>query len=244
MRAQRYCSGVPVDVRDPALRLAMFEVWGERCGWCGEPIHYVEMEIDHVIPKHLNGEALAKVLEDFGLPGDFDLLALENLVPSCGACNGASRKGRRPPPNVPIVANLRRTAADRAGAIAERADRFRGDAELAKALTVIEVHSLSMNRSVEERELLKHAVEIASGRVRPRGEGEPPRIHPAVSLLWDRHRWSFVRELGPEVAVVTDGTRHAMTGTHVSWTCSRCQSNGPWNGVICVTCGNREQPDI
>jgi hypothetical protein len=145
---------------------------------------------------------------------------------------------------VPIVATLRQRAVLKAPAIARRAERFKADIELEKALVTIELHCTSSSRSLEERAALKQAVEIASGRIRPGGKGDPPRIHPALSLLWDRERWSVVRELSPQVAIVTDGGRHAMTRTHVSWTCSNCQSNGPWDGVICLTCGNREEPDV
>ena len=32
---------------EPLVRLAIFQAWNERCVWCGKPIFYNSMEIDH-----------------------------------------------------------------------------------------------------------------------------------------------------------------------------------------------------
>jgi HNH endonuclease len=47
------------------------------------------MEIDHIIPQsHIkNPTKLADVLKQHGLPSEFDITSLDNLVPACRSCN-------------------------------------------------------------------------------------------------------------------------------------------------------------
>ncbi|MFG1997351.1 hypothetical protein ACGFJ7_45975 [Actinoplanes sp. NPDC048988] len=45
------------------------------------------MEIDHIIPRTISPARLQQLIELHGLAADFDLNALSNLAPICGACN-------------------------------------------------------------------------------------------------------------------------------------------------------------
>lgn len=58
------------------------------------------------------------------------------------------------------------------------------------------------------------------------------------------HGWDIVSEkgtVGPLVA--SNGIISGITGSHSSYICPTCGFNGPWNGVICLSCGNRSMPD-
>src|SRR4051794_24640331 len=87
---------------DDLTRLAMFEVWGRRCTWCSRPLFFNEMEVEHLIPKGLQGIDRDDALTAHGRTLDFDLDTLENMAPSCGPCNRG--KGAKPPPNAPVIA--------------------------------------------------------------------------------------------------------------------------------------------
>jgi hypothetical protein len=67
---------------DDFTRLALFEAWGESCAWCGRPLFFDLMEVDHLLPKSLKGDERAKVLKLHGKQEDADLDAIENLAPS------------------------------------------------------------------------------------------------------------------------------------------------------------------
>jgi len=55
-------------------RHAVYEKLNGRCGYCGNPIEYKDMQVDHVFPK-CNGGADT----------------IDNLMPSCRLCNHYKR---------------------------------------------------------------------------------------------------------------------------------------------------------
>ncbi|MFB9739318.1 HNH endonuclease [Streptomyces thermocoprophilus] len=227
----------------PAERLALFTYWGEQCAWCGRPLFYNEYEVEHVLPKHLLSDAAerARVLAHHGLPADFDLLGIANLVPSCGPCNRT--KGRRPPLHAPSITLLLDTARQRTPFIEESAARFLSRNRLDKALAVVEAVVGAGDLDTAVRERLEAAAEMISTAVRETTGQTLNNIHPALGSLHDRGRWKEVRPLSGEVAFVADGRTGGVIGTHWSWFCDRCGSNGPWNGDVCQTCGHRSVPD-
>ena len=113
----------------------MFEAWGEKCVWCGRPLFFDLMEVEHLLPKSLKGEERASVLALHGRDEEFDLNALENLAPSCGPCNRG--KGPKPPPDAPRITLLLRTAEERAPQIRVTAERSRGSRRLRQAIAVV-----------------------------------------------------------------------------------------------------------
>ena len=126
---------------DKVTRLAMLEAWGEECVWCRRPIYYSDMEVEHLIPKSLDGQDITHLLDGHGLAKDFDLFSLENLAPSCGRCN--DRKGFRPAPDAPFVTILLGTARERAPKIAEAVEKLRGKKKLERALVLVEAAAAS-----------------------------------------------------------------------------------------------------
>jgi hypothetical protein len=74
-------------------RWAVFEAHGSnqgtRCWLCSEPLNFVDMAVDHVIPEYLieNEAKLKEVLLLFGLSSDFDLNSFENWLPAHNPCN-------------------------------------------------------------------------------------------------------------------------------------------------------------
>jgi hypothetical protein len=123
------------DTIDDFTRLALFEAWGERCVWCNRPLFFDEMEVEHLLPKSLEGDERSAVIAGHGRPADFDLESLDNLAPSCRPCNG--RKGKRPPPNAPVVASVLDRAHESAPGIRTTVEKFRGRRSLARALTIV-----------------------------------------------------------------------------------------------------------
>jgi 5-methylcytosine-specific restriction endonuclease McrA len=153
---------------DDLTRLAMFEAWGRKCVWCGRPLFFNEMEIEHLLPRSLKGEERARILALHGRDLDFDLERLENLAPSCRPCNRG--KGAKPPPDKPIVAVLLGQAEESAPAIRDEANRFRDNRRIQRALPIV----LSAVKAGDEAAIaairvatdeLSAGVHEASGRV-------------------------------------------------------------------------------
>jgi hypothetical protein len=78
------------------LRQAIWQIHRQLCVYCGNPIGYSEMEIDHIIAESLLNDPnlLSATLLSHGLPDNFEVTCLDNLVPSCRDCNG--RKQAKP----------------------------------------------------------------------------------------------------------------------------------------------------
>lgn len=74
-----------------AERLAVWTIHNEKCYLCTKTVDLASMEVDHIIPESLlkleNEKKLRKVLNDYGLPKDFDLNSPKNWKPSCYTCN-------------------------------------------------------------------------------------------------------------------------------------------------------------
>lgn len=63
--------------------------YSKRCAYCGDVIQLRDLEIDHILPESLQGrpEELNRLRAELGLPSDFTLSSLNNLLPSHGRCN-------------------------------------------------------------------------------------------------------------------------------------------------------------
>ncbi|MDW5593407.1 HNH endonuclease [Conexibacter stalactiti] len=217
-------------------RLALFLAWSEQCAWCRRPIFFSEMEVEHVIPKSLQGQDLRDALTLHALGENYDLNALENLVPSCGPCN--SGKGKRLAPATPAISLILTTAQERAPSIRAAAARFATRQAIEKAVEVVLANA---------DPVLDQAALIAAGKQLdtelPEVTGTSARrLHPLLDLVLDPDRWAPVS--GTKHAIsVADGQTGGIIGSDPSFLCSRCGSHGPWNGITCLSCGNREAPD-
>jgi hypothetical protein len=100
----------------------LYLTWGKCCVWCKRPIMYGSFEVDHLVPKSLTGEKLARALADYGVPASFDIYALSNLAPSCRPCNGS--KGNRPVRGAPVVVAVLDKTRQRAPKIEKRVAKF------------------------------------------------------------------------------------------------------------------------
>lgn len=66
---------------ESALRLAIFEAYKGRCFYTGEPVSYIDFEVDHIIPESFAAE-VENIKKRLGMGDDFHINSVENLVPS------------------------------------------------------------------------------------------------------------------------------------------------------------------
>lgn len=166
---------------DDLTRLALFERWGETCVWCGRPLIFADMEVEHLLPKSLTGDELAAALRLHGRPQDLDLDSLENLAPSCGPCNRT--KGNRPPPDTPRISTLLRDAHDRAPRIRANAERLAKSRSVQRALTIV-LTAVGTGDEPTIRKLREAVDELRVGFAE--ATGRPlGAIHPALQQLVD-----------------------------------------------------------
>lgn len=82
---------------DIKLRVALFEEYDGRCFYEGTPIRFKDMHIDHIIPKSIKDrEMLETIGKELGLPHDFNVNSLYNLVPCSPNSNLCKNKSVYP----------------------------------------------------------------------------------------------------------------------------------------------------
>lgn len=66
-------------------RAALWQANERRCFYCGDPVAFAALEIDHIIPE--GGADCRQLIAELGLPQDFDMQSSHNLVPTHAHCN-------------------------------------------------------------------------------------------------------------------------------------------------------------
>lgn len=125
----------------PFQRLALLEAWDEKCAWCGRPLRYDEVCVDHLLPQDLANASEGFKQDVFAslLPLElrqdatpFDLHGLSNLAPSCSRDNRLKSAQM-----APVTALLLEAALNKVKEIEELAEKFKGDRQMQRALAII-----------------------------------------------------------------------------------------------------------
>ncbi|MCH5586346.1 DUF1524 domain-containing protein [Shimazuella sp. AN120528] len=72
-----------LNLHDPDFRAAIWEAHNDRCAYSQENLRYIDMDIEHIVPKSLKlqPEKLVTYLKEIGENEDFDLDSVYNLIP-------------------------------------------------------------------------------------------------------------------------------------------------------------------
>lgn len=69
------------------VRNAIWKAHGSKCLYCTEPVRFINLIIDHVIPEVTTADELRATIARVGLHVDFNILHWENHAPCCYECN-------------------------------------------------------------------------------------------------------------------------------------------------------------
>ncbi len=69
------------------LRTALWRTKNCRCFYCNEPVNFIDLQIDHIIPETTDLEYLQELIVKLELPREFTLNSPQNLVPTHHGCN-------------------------------------------------------------------------------------------------------------------------------------------------------------
>lgn len=196
---------------------------------CKEPITYIELHIDHFIPKSLDEVGLANAIESYGLPKDYDLAETYNVVPSCGPCNIS--KGNR----LPLVNHLTLETIDTAKTLApeveKKADKLK---KMLSAPVTQTLATIDANRNNPEviQELLDYLVGIKESQV----------IEPELSmefLLSEFVRLGLSSDGASQVFSVGDCPNTNCIAGEVDWQTWVDGELGQLKAGVCYSCGTR-----
>lgn len=84
------------DKNKDIVRAALFLEYEGNCFYEGMKIRFNDMHIDHIIPKSISEDGLKEIISSLGLPEDFNVNSLYNLVPCSPNVNQVKNKNQYP----------------------------------------------------------------------------------------------------------------------------------------------------
>lgn len=221
-----------------AQRHAVYTVHGEKCYMCGRALDMVTMEVDHILPEHLekNPTKRSETLIAFGLDPTFDLNSFANWKPACRPCNGKKLAMVFEPH--PIYRIHITEAISKAAEAARIAEKLVADQELAEALTVLEKADEQGRLSAAERTRLQPLVAFQIAERPPEQAREPVRLTPLDEVLSDDGSIQMVRGpfgVGGRASKPIPGNRGDF--------CPGCGDRAYFNGTRCMRCGEQSDGD-
>jgi 5-methylcytosine-specific restriction endonuclease McrA len=135
-------------------RRALWEAFNRRCFYCGDPLRFRALEVDHVVPKALPPSIdRAKLFEALGLSPDWDVDDAANLVPACATCNRG--KGKALPSTQQLIILLTK-ARDRAPLVERLQEQFEREADADRLRAQLEIGLAMGVVSASDMEALLH----------------------------------------------------------------------------------------
>lgn len=201
---------------------------------CSRLLDLNTMEVDHVLPEHLlmNSIRFAEARQQLGRSDGFAINSFANWMPSCKPCNG-KKSGIIFEPSL-LIQIVLQIAADRAPKAAQIAAKAVSDAQLAKALVVVERAGGSVTFSASAKVDVAPLVSFIEEERQPEMAGEEIRLTPLYTVLSNHGGITLVQ--GPYGV----GARPTTENRDSSWSCSHCGMAVGWNGSHCVGCGQME----
>jgi hypothetical protein len=223
-----------------AERFGAWKAWNGRCCWCAEPVLFKNCQIDHIIPLSAvqSPSDRASIISKFSLAETFDFDSFGNWGAACAGCNGRKNALVIEAPNlIAILLTQVRHNSDLAKATAEKIEIDTKKAPLLAKITAA-VSKGDVTES-EIRDLLTGLPEIVQKRDADRFSLKKQEV------LQIAPGWEVVRSDGHLLHVRTASGHFGITSTSrdLSWVCPTCGNKGPWDGIICRSCGSRHEPD-
>ena len=221
-----------------AERFGVWKAWKGRCFWCRELILFREAHIDHLIPLQAvpDEDLKATVRKHYNLSPNFNFDGFDNWVPAHASCN-LQKSFTLPDPSPAYQIHLSQVAARKQEAAAT-AKNIEDDNKKSSVL-------VKVGAALENGDITREDIEnLFAGLPVPIQKPETIGFLTQDSLLI-APGWEVVEARGSLVTVRSHSGRFGMTSksNDPSWICSQCGNKGPWNGIICLSCGNREEPD-
>lgn len=149
------------------LRHVLCLLWEQQCHSCREFKGYLDLQIDHILPKTAGKDELLRLKEMLDLRDDYDVHAPYNLAPICDACNKS--KGNRDFTATLVVKLTLVKAARLASSVARQVSTFGNPSKLGAALLEATVADLG---DTETRETFEQLAPAVVQRLAELGEGK------------------------------------------------------------------------
>lgn len=223
----------------PAERFAVWQTHNFQCFWCGTPIRLQDVTVDHIIPEHLldHPEDLSATITLYGLDPDFCINDFCNWVPCHASCN--SKKFTTIYGPSPALIAIMHSVGKKAAEAKEIKEKITRNIKIDKLLGKLNV---AINCGEIKKDELIEIFNITHPS--PKSIEIDDKMH----CFHLPPHWSIVNvDKAANLATVVSGTFTGVTpisnSPHHSWQCPNCGHYGPWNGVMCMSCGQMSYGD-
>ena len=131
---------------EDSLRLAIYDAYKGKCFYTGEPVSYIDFEVDHIIPESRESD-IEVMKKRLGLEYDFHINSIENLVPSRPGIN--MRKNGQMFSDNTLLLYFEQTKARKPTVVALH-DRYKKQSKQSNGYKTIEKLLVSGSISLEE----------------------------------------------------------------------------------------------
>ncbi len=222
-------------------RFAVWKTHGSKCFWCGDPLRLFDTTVDHLFPESLldKEEELIRVKKHYGLSSEFQINGFENWVPAHGTCN--SKKSKTLYTNAPVMLAIIDRVVKESSYAKKTAEKLKLEREkdnvIGKILADLDTGNINKSDLYEILQYTKRENEIIVEKSQEKEQEKLAHL-PAG--------WRIVSIDSNGLATVTNGNLAGITPTganaSIHWQCPNCGQYGPWNGVMCMSCGMKSDP--
>ena len=217
-------------------RFVIWQSYDCKCYFCGEPMEFFDVTIDHLLPENLldRQEELTKTLNKYGLESNFNINSFENWAPCHQRCNN-KKKTKTYIALEEILLNAKNKAGQIRNAYSKLISDRKKSILIVSFLSWIEEKQISFDDISLAFQMLKLPYAVNINNINPK----------ELSYVKDCWRATGLDDRDGMIHVVNghrSGIVPASSNPCASeWECPRCHEYGPWNGSQCLSCGGFSQ---
>lgn len=150
-----------VNKKDEFIRRSIWEIYNSRCFYTGKPLDYADLELDHIIPESYKNrkDDLKRVIEECGLPDDFELDSLFNLVPT-----NKYENRRKSDKELSLSAKLHYLglARDNVSVIEQRIEELKKSRNFDKNISMVKIHIDGEKNEKKREAIIENIINFVS----------------------------------------------------------------------------------
>lgn len=129
------------------------------CYWCQEPVDWLSVQIDHVVPQSLlkNPDKLSEILTHYALPNNYNIDDFSNWVPSHARCNG--KKSDAIIALSPAMVRVFQECAEKGIKAREISEKWKKDAQYSKIESLLKTGAETGNLAQENLVALRRSLD-------------------------------------------------------------------------------------
>lgn len=220
-------------------RFIVWKSYGCKCFWCGEPLEFSQVTIDHLFAEKLlyDSTELNKVKRIYSLPLDFEVNDFCNWLPAHSHCNSkkSTKLIRKSPAFLMIIDQVIKNS------IAVKKSFQTLSKKMSKGKIIGKLLSDLENGNISENDIVKLVESTSIYYVdKPElDENELTHLPEGWKIMSVNKQLGKIRVINGLIA----GDIPIEIEPDYSWWCPTCHNFGPWDGNKCVICGHYNEPN-